>query len=685
MPKIKIDLGKFRKRFEMKISDYINNSNKAITCMVVIVTGVWFSSLFFLPKDAFWSGDMGVKLIQVNSFISKQYSGISLDYPGRDIDPQLKFYPLSGDEGAVLVFEVDGKMYSKDQVFFTFLSSFFYKAFGYSGLYVISFFAGAFTLILTFLICKHSPARKYAWCSIFLIGLATPLWFYSITFWGHTLATFLFSLALFLMILGRQKGNLFLFFVSGLIIGVGIWSRPEIYLLVVASIAALILDNKDRKTKFQRIMWMLIGTLLLLLPMWGFNLMIFNKPFTPHMAQLSHSTFTSLVYSFVSTLTMLFHGPLQNIFHDLLLQIPFAILFVLSINLKTDRLWPKLFSIVLLSCILVSFTALLKTDRTVSGLVPLSPFIAFSFLLLSYPINVFREILMRDQKIRTISSVFNILFSFVWVAASLFLFTKPEFTVILGLPYQGRFFWPIAFILLAIIQILLVSWLLNKRDEKNTIGFVDDERVWVKFLGVIFIVYILLTCVSTPSPGGNEYGPRYLLPLYPVLIVLTLIAVTKLFESGFFHVYKKVFFLSFIILFGLSVMFQVKGVKILNEKKKACLSLVRATQKLGSQVVITDALNYPWETASIFYEKKLFYISDKKKLAGLLNILVSKDIDEFIFVTWSDLNKSLLNGMDTLLPYKIQSSPSDRLYVSSPILLGNFVLQKYKIMFSRST
>lgn len=191
-------------------------------CVWLTISAVLVGLWAMLPHDAFFSTDSGVKLIQIENFLANGYRSVTLRYNGSDIDPQSIISPFQFEPS---VYVRDGQSYSLFPVLFPFLSSFFYSGLGYSGLYVLPLGSGLLCLPLTYLIARRFVPHRTALLSMAVVGLATPVCFYSMTFWEHTPATCLFLAAVWLLL--RCDRSILQAAVSGLLLGCSVWLHPR--------------------------------------------------------------------------------------------------------------------------------------------------------------------------------------------------------------------------------------------------------------------------------------------------------------------------------------------------------------------------------------------------------------------------------------------------------------------------
>lgn len=170
------------------------------------VLAIYTLSLWRMPLGVFWSPDEGGKFFQ---FASIEWDGrlaYSPPYAGRRIDPELRFYPGStrfGGDFPYPSFDARGQVRFHWPIWFPLLSRVLFEALGITGIYVVPLLCG-WLIALTSGWIAAGFDRRLAAPAILLVGLATPVWFYSLTFWEHTLATLL-AMASLVVALGERR------------------------------------------------------------------------------------------------------------------------------------------------------------------------------------------------------------------------------------------------------------------------------------------------------------------------------------------------------------------------------------------------------------------------------------------------------------------------------------------------
>jgi len=203
------------------------------------------------PRDVFWGPDSGNRFIQMQSFL--RTGGVAIDH-------RWPIGPHFVDRG--------GKTYSGWPPEFPIAAAPFYAILGTAGFFVLPI---AGTLLLIALL----PALTEG--SIAPIGIVlifgTPVLWYTIVFWEHTLAAAILVAA---FVLAERERPL----IAGLLAGAGTLLREEGYIAIVSiAIAILFARRATRQAAF-----FVFGATLLLIPLWLINWRVFGHPLGLHAA-----------------------------------------------------------------------------------------------------------------------------------------------------------------------------------------------------------------------------------------------------------------------------------------------------------------------------------------------------------------------------------------------------------------
>jgi hypothetical protein len=211
----------------------------------VLVAGIALS-LFLQTRvrpEVFTQGDLGMKFLLTRQ-LARGELALDLRLPG---EPWVKELWRQGLHPFPFgVRQREGREYLFYPVTFPLVSAPFYRAFGARGLYVVPLFCTWITWA-AFLLLARRYGLEDPWRALALAVLvfATPLTFYSATFWEHTLAVALAfpALALAFAPPARPYGRGTSFALGATLTLAG-WFREE--LLFLAGIAALVMLLPER-------------------------------------------------------------------------------------------------------------------------------------------------------------------------------------------------------------------------------------------------------------------------------------------------------------------------------------------------------------------------------------------------------------------------------------------------------
>jgi len=227
---------------------------------LIILAAVLTLTAWTLKSPGVWITDNGNKLMLLENL--SEYGDIAMANPSGVLDLADEFFP-----DAMFHFQkLEGKYYSIYPEYFSVLNLPLYEFFGFRLWFVLPL---AGTLITLYYFYRLSPMSGPAAVKAALILLtATPLLFYSLVFWEMTLAVAVAMIAFYLLVRRRK------YFLSGLILGTGLYLREEMYFLAFSAAVALLVANPQRwrtATRFG------IGFLLAAISIWLRQLFVYGN------------------------------------------------------------------------------------------------------------------------------------------------------------------------------------------------------------------------------------------------------------------------------------------------------------------------------------------------------------------------------------------------------------------------
>lgn len=185
------------------------------------------------PGLGFWSPDSSIRYVQLVSFFRHGYREVAAVYPGAELDPEGRFYPISRGFAAV----GHGRVYLLYTPYLAALTGPAYRVLGRLGLVVLPVVSGLLVLWLT----QRRLAREgelVAAAGAASVGVGTPLLIYGAVFWDHAPVAALAAGSLVLLFRGAGEGGAGWVFLGGVLAGVASWFRNEGYVFAAAAMTA---------------------------------------------------------------------------------------------------------------------------------------------------------------------------------------------------------------------------------------------------------------------------------------------------------------------------------------------------------------------------------------------------------------------------------------------------------------
>jgi hypothetical protein len=238
----------------------------AIVAWTATGAALAFVLLFNQPKDAFFSGDSGVKLIAAKNAIAHRARPFEIDLPRIAGQPVLwveRFFPIHGDHAHVVQSPI-----------FPVIAAPLIAVLGLAGAYVLPAVSYAlFPLLLNAVRRRLAPDLSPLLLGFFCVA-ASPLFFYALEFWEHVPAAAVLAgaTACFANADGRRTSpDLW----CGTLIGVAALLRPEAVWYGPGVAAAI-------GWRPSRLLVLFLGAAIGYLPFVIYNAVHFGSLFGPH-------------------------------------------------------------------------------------------------------------------------------------------------------------------------------------------------------------------------------------------------------------------------------------------------------------------------------------------------------------------------------------------------------------------
>jgi hypothetical protein len=255
----------------------------AATATVIGLVAVLYIGLlatYLQPLNGFWSSDQGVKLIQTQNLLLQRYRDNALRYPGAALDPEGRYSPLRGQ-----YLERDGRVYAMFSEAFAAVSGMPFFLLGYLGLYAVPLVSTLLLLAVVAALGRAILPTPWIVGVLLVLAVASPLMFYSLIFWEHTLATLLVALALLASARALLGARPQLLLAAGACIGIAAWFRNESVLALPALALAVylgLLGQQGVRARVHSIAFLAGGAALGLAPLLLFNQRVYGSPLGPH-------------------------------------------------------------------------------------------------------------------------------------------------------------------------------------------------------------------------------------------------------------------------------------------------------------------------------------------------------------------------------------------------------------------
>jgi hypothetical protein len=538
-----------------------------------------------MPKHVFWSPDEGGKFIELHSI--RWHGGLTytVPYVGQWIDPNFNFYPhVSTSDSDTFPYPVAGPQGTVRfhwPIWFPLLSGFMLRAFGLTGIYIIPLLSGWLIALVSGRIV-HSLNPRLAPLTILLVGFATPVCFYSQSFWEHTLAALLGLLAVAILV-AAQPGSVGALVAMVPPLVAAMMLRMEMVAFAAAAFLAWGLSGivarirSSSEAEAATASPSPLGRRCGRLPRWGSYVLLVCL--AAGAFAIVANTAPTRQRDFITTLPARLGGTLRKLPH-----VPRS---VVSVFVNTGRdegpvldpAWVTLACIAVGLCFVAPFVTSVRTEAAV--VVPAL------LMMLTFSASV----VFLDQRYRALHAIFPVApFMVVW------LYALPD------------------------------AW--RRRDSAlfTLAGF----AVLYLVIGcaAIFVFYVdaeggLMT--------GLEWGQRYLLTLYPILTILSLVALCSYWKSTRPARLKTTFTVLVSAMMIIAVQQEVRGVAMLRFSRVQFAVWDRTLRSDGP--IVTDLWWLPTTLAPLFLTKEMFYVHSPTELAEWVPLAAAQEISGFTFVS----------------------------------------------------
>ncbi|MFQ5416682.1 MAG: hypothetical protein ACE5FL_06495, partial [Myxococcota bacterium] len=222
------------------------------------------------PGDGVWTVDCGSKELQARRLVDTGYRAFDLGYTARALDPSGRWFPVPSP----YALRRGDRYFAQYPVAYAAVAAPFFAVFGPVGLRVPAALGLAACAALIAAWVAPALGRRWSLAAGLGVPLATPLVFYGVTIWEHSLTV---ALALGAQLLAARAGRGRLA-AAGFLIGCATWFREELFLMGLA-LAAALLATRRRPAE---LLWLALGALPAALGLLAFNALVLGHPLGSH-------------------------------------------------------------------------------------------------------------------------------------------------------------------------------------------------------------------------------------------------------------------------------------------------------------------------------------------------------------------------------------------------------------------
>jgi hypothetical protein len=231
----------------------------------MLALGVCLATIYATPGDAYWIVDSGAKALISRRLLESGYAQLDLGYPAAHLDPEAVAFPIPPPYA---VRRGEGFV-SQYPPAYPALAAPFLAALGERGLRLPAALGNAACAWIAPVL-----GRRWAFAGGLFLALATPIYFYGVTVWEHSLCV---ALPLAACVLLARPGRWRLV-VAGALVAAACWLRAELALMGLAIAAVCI----ARGRRWADAVALALGAAPLAAALLAFNAGVYGSPLGPH-------------------------------------------------------------------------------------------------------------------------------------------------------------------------------------------------------------------------------------------------------------------------------------------------------------------------------------------------------------------------------------------------------------------
>ena len=558
----------------------------ALALVLTPVTLLYLGVFVWMGRyDAFWSEDAGIKYLQALQLMESRGTDAAIAYPGQSLDPHYQFHPLAGSHTRIR----DGKVYSVYPLLFPLASALMLRWLGPPGLYVLPLLSSVALILVSYLLARQRRGDTQAVLIALCIACASPLLFYAFTFWEINTAALLLLAGVFVSVRWSPHaagGNL----AAGMLMGSVLFFRTELILFP----AAYALARWSVRRRWAPCLWLGTGSAVMA------SVFLVFQQFTEGtlLTQFAHN-----LAALPDTAT----GVGGRLAHQL---------GVLRELLLAGHWDPRIDRLLLAP---VAATGLWLALRSCAAAAP-SPDPPSRWTGLALHARVAARLAgSRAAYGATLLLGALLLGGYVYHVSTSFTQSLPIRTT------------PVTSGLLVFSPWIILSFYRPPDSDATAAEWFRATLLTALAIGLI-----------APVSGGLQWGPRFLVPLYPLLILLVWESAAALRLQSTGRIGLTLLLCGFVLV---STVQQARGLHLLRAKKGFNQVLMQTIAASPVPTVVAQPWWIPLNAAAIYHQKEMFAAPGPEPLGRLLTRLRQDGREAFLLI--SEQDDRIIRGIET--------------------------------------
>jgi hypothetical protein len=259
---------------DLKMESVVFNHNfggrgKTAVSFLLLFAILWGTGWWLYRPLVPYGSDTGLRFIQIRELIANGWQTLAVSYPGRLFDPELNHVPYYFAYSLV-----EKEIFLEITPFMPWLASWGYATLGVAGMMLVPALGGILTAVAIYRLAQLSQLphpHLILWLTVF----GTPLFFYSIELWDHTLAAAAAAWAVYWLVKGVYQAQKRWLLLAGMAVGLGLVQRPEMYMFALCLGGGFLLVNGR---EWRLLLVVAGGGLVTAVPVWLWQYQMVGHP-----------------------------------------------------------------------------------------------------------------------------------------------------------------------------------------------------------------------------------------------------------------------------------------------------------------------------------------------------------------------------------------------------------------------